>query len=166
MNRIVKRILGINPGTRYLGLAVFHDTELLDWRVKTFSGKWINEKAKRIIETIIEYIELYDINVISLKRLHPARSSNNLKFLVSKIKILATRKKVKVNQNSIKDIERFFLNDEKPNRRNLAEKIIGEYPMLIHELNRVKPRKYSYHMRAIEAVALGCMKNKQTILDL
>ena len=162
MTREAKRILGINPGTRYLGLAVFHDTELLDWRVKTFTGKWTKEKAERILEMICEYIGLYDINAISLKRLHPARSSKNLKYLVSKIKVLSTRKKVKINQNSIKELERFFIDDEKSNKRNLAEKIIGEYPLLIHELNKEKSRKNSYYMRAIEAVTLG-MKIRNAI---
>jgi len=149
------KILGINPGTRYLGFAVLYGQELMDWRVKTFRGKWTKEKAERIIEIISEQIELYDINTIAMKRLHPARTSKNLKLLVSKITALARRKRMKVKSHSINELERFILAEEKPNKRNLAEKIIKEYPMLVHELNKEKSRKYSYYMRAIEAVALG-----------
>jgi len=155
MNRRPLKIIGINPGTRYLGIAVLQDSELLDWRVKTFRGKWRKEKAERILEMLCEHIKLYEINAIALKRLHPARISKNLKTLVSMIKVLAKRKKVKFNQYSIEELERCFLEGEKYNKRNLAEKIIEEYPMLIHELNKEKSRKHSYYMRAIEAVALG-----------
>ncbi len=162
MNRKPLRIIGINPGTRYLGIAVFYDTDLLDWRVKTFRGKWAKEKAGRILEMLSEHIKLYDINALAIKKLHPSRSSKNLKLLVSKIKALARRKRIKVKSFSIYELERFFLADEKANKRNLADKIIKEYPMLVHELNKEKSRKHCYFMRAIEAIALG-MKIKNAI---
>ena len=34
-------IIGINPGTRYLGISVFHGSELRDWRVKVVQGKTV-----------------------------------------------------------------------------------------------------------------------------
>lgn len=157
MNRIVKRILGINPGTRYLGLAVFNDSELLDWRVKTFTGKWTKEKAGRILEIISEHIKLYNINALAIKKLHPSRASKNLKVLVSTIKALERRKRINCESYSIKETEHFFLDGEKSNKRNLAERVVAEYPVLVHEYNKEKARKHSYYMRTIEAVALGMM---------
>jgi len=162
MKREAKRILGINPGTRYLRLAVFHDTELLDWRVKTFRGKWSKKKEKRILEIITEQIELYDINGLAIKKLYPSRGSKNLKLLVSRIKALAKRNRIMVQSFSINQLERYYLSDEKPNRRNLAEKIVSEYPVLVHELEKEKSHENSYHLRMFEAVALGMMvKNHQ-----
>jgi len=150
-----KRILGINPGARYVGLAVFHETDLLDWRIKTFTGKWTKEKAEKIIEMLSEHIENYDINALAIKKLHPARTSKNLKILVYKIKNLAKRKRIECESYFIKEIEHVFLDGEKLNKRNLADRVVAEYPMLVHELNIEKSRKNSYFMRAIEAVALG-----------
>jgi len=157
MIRNTLKILGINPGTRYLGIAVLHDSELLDWRVKTFRGKWTKEKAERILDVIGEHIELYDINRIALKKLHPSRSSKNLKLLVSRIKALANKNRIKVRSYSINMLERFFLVDEKSNKKNLAEKIVSEYPVLIHELEKEKSNRNSYYLRIFEAVALGMM---------
>ncbi len=162
MAREANRILGINPGTRYIGIAVFCDSELLDWRVKTFKGKWTEEKAGRILEMIGEYIELYDINALVIKKLHPARTSKNLKNIVSNIKALARKKRIESKSYSIKEIEHVFLDDEKRNKRNLADKVVVEYPMLIHELNKEKSRKHHYFIRALEAVALG-MKVKNAL---
>lgn len=148
------KIIGINPGTRYLGIAVFQETELLDWRIKVFKGKWSKEKISKILEILNEYTELYEINTISLKRLHPSRSSKNLKLLVSRIKALAKRNGIKVHQYSIKELEKFFLNDEKLNKKNLAEKIALEYPVLNHEFEKENSHKNPYFIKMFEAVAL------------
>jgi len=155
------RIIGINPGTRYLGLAVFQDRSLFDWRIKLLDGKWSKKKSDKVIDIISEYIGLYDLNTIALKKLHPSRSSKNLRLLVSKIKALAARKKIKVYQYSIKKLEKFFLTDERHNKKTLAEKMVSDYPCLIHELEKEKAHKNPYHLRMFEAVALGaaCFHN-------
>jgi hypothetical protein len=149
------KIIGINPGTRYLGIAVFQDAELLDWRVKVFKGKCSKEKIGKILEIISEYIELYDLNTIALKRLHPSRSSKNLELLVLRIKALAKKNKIKVYQYSIKGLEKFLLEETKHNKKNLAEKMASDYPCLVHELEKEKTHKNRYHQRMFEAVAVG-----------
>ena len=120
-------------------------------------GKWSKKKIDRVIDMICEYIELYDLNTIVLKKLHPSRSSNNLRLLVSRIKSLAVRKKIKVYEYSIKELEEIFINDERHNKKNLAEKMVSDYPCLIHELEKEKAHKNRnpYHLRMFEAVALG-----------
>lgn len=152
--------MGINPGTRYLGLAVLHGSDLLDWRVKTFRGKWTKEKAKRILEIISEKIKLYEINNISLKKLHPSRRSRNLAKLVNKIKELARRRIIKIYQYSIKEIEKLSIEDKKLNKRNLIEAIVNRYPILHHDLNKEKILKNSYYFRIFEAVALASTSSK------
>ena len=157
------RIIGINPGTRYLGLAVFQDRSLFDWRIKLLDGKWSKKKIDKVIDVISEYTEIYDLKIIALKKLHPAHSSKNLRLLVSRIKSLALRKKIKVYQYSIKELEEFFLIDEKHNKRTLAEKMVSDYPFLVNELEKEKAHKNKnpYHLRMFEAVALGaaCFHN-------
>lgn len=155
MSREPNRILGINPGTRYLGLAIFDGSNLLEWRVKTFTGKWTKEKADRILDIIREQIELYDISAIAIKKLHPSRSSGNLKLLVSRMVVLGKKKRIKVESYSIKELEKLFITKGKLNKQNLAEKVVVEYPMLIREIQKDKENNISYHLRVIEAIALG-----------
>jgi Holliday junction resolvasome RuvABC endonuclease subunit len=149
------RIIGINPGTRYLGLAVFQDRSLVDWRIKRLDGKWSKDKINKAIGVISEYIDLYDLNTVALKRLHPARSSKNLRLMVSRIKALARRKKLKASQFSIKELEKSLLEEAKHNKENLAEKMVSDYPCLVHELEKEKAHKNPYQLRMFEAVALG-----------
>jgi len=118
-------------------------------------GKWSKEKIDKVIDVISEYIELYDLNTIALKKLHPSHSSKKLGLLVSKIKSLAQRKKIKVYQYSIKELEDFFLTDERHNKKTLAEKTVSDYPFLVNELEKEKAHKNAYHLRMFEAVALG-----------
>lgn len=155
MIKEANRIIGINPGTRYLGIAIICDPDLLDWRVKTFTGKWSREKANRILDAIKELIELYEINTIVVKKIHPSRSSKNLNYLVYLIKAMAKRKRIRTKSYSIIELERLLIEGEKFNKKNLAAKIVAEYPALVHEKNKEDSNKNSYHQRMIEAVALA-----------
>jgi Holliday junction resolvasome RuvABC endonuclease subunit len=101
------KILGINPGTRYLGLAVLYGQELMDWRVKVLNGKWSKEKMKKAIEIISDFIERYEPSVLAIKKPHPSRRSLNLARLVAKIKVFLKRKGLKIYQYSIKDLRLF-----------------------------------------------------------
>ena len=149
------RIIGINPGTRYLGLAIFQDWNLFDWRIKNLEGKWSITKIDKVISAIKEQIELYDLNAIALKRVHPAVSSKNLRKLIDRIKSLAAGKRIKVYQYSIKEVEGILLAEGRHNKKSLAQKMAADYPVLIDELEKEKTNKNPYRMKMFEAVALG-----------
>ena len=149
------KIIGINPGTRYLGIAVFNGPELMDWRIKVLEGKWSDEKIKKAIGIMSEITERYEPNVLAIKKLHPSRRSENLLILTNKIKDFSKRNKLKVYQYSIKDIENLFLEDGKRNKGNLIEAIAKLYPILHHDLNRERKHKNPYFFRMFEAVALA-----------
>ena len=151
------KIIGINPGTRYLGIAAFEGPELMDWRIKALGGRWSKEKMKRVIKIILDFIERYEPGVLAIKRLHPSRRSRNLAQLTAKIKEFSRRKGLRVFQYSIKDMEEFFIEEDKLNKKNLAEAIASEYPVLFHEFKREKANKNDYYFRMFEAVALASL---------
>ena len=149
------RIIGINPGTRYLGVAVLYGQELLDWRIKVLDGKWSKDKIVKAIGIVSELIGQHEPEALAIKKLHLSRRSENLSRLANKIKVLARRKKLKVYQYSIKEIEDFFIEGEKLNRRNLIEAMVKLYPILHHDLNKERNHKNPYYFRMFEAVALA-----------
>lgn len=149
------RIMGINPGTRYLGIAIFLGSELREWRIKIFSGKWSKEKMEKIKETVQCFIEHYEPNILAIKKLHPSRSSKNLKYLVTRIREISRRKGLKVYQYSIKDLEKFFLLEEKTNKSKMVKVLASEYPDLFHEFKKEKSNKNPYYIRMFESVALA-----------
>ncbi len=155
MVKKITTVVGINPGTRYLGISAFHETELRDWRVKVVNGKLPKEKIERVMAIVSGFIAEYKPNALAIKRLHSSRSSYNLNMLVTKIKEFSRRKKVKVYEYSIKELEAFFSTEGKTNKKKMVEMIASKYPDLSNEFNREKKQKNPYHTRMFEAVALG-----------
>jgi len=151
------KIIGVSPGTRYVGYAIFYGSELRDWGVKNIEGKWSKEKMAKIMAFISDLIGQHSPNVLSVKTLHPSRSSPNLNRLLAKIKESAQRKRVTIRQYSIKELESFFYQNGRINKRVLAEKVAEKYSVLSHELNREKTIRNPYYIRMFEAVALGSL---------
>lgn len=138
-------------------MAVFRGNQLKDWRIKILKGRWSREKLKKALTIISTWIERYQPDLLVIKRLHPSRSSRGLNSLQTQIQRVCLRKNVTLTQHSIKYLETVFCQEERRNKRSLAEAVAADYPELYFELNIEKLRKNSYHMRMFEAVALGAV---------
>jgi hypothetical protein len=150
-------ILSINPGTKYLALAIFRDAELRDWQIKNFKGKWSPEKMNAILTAIANLISRYEVTGLALKRLGPSRSSRALDTLVLSIKKAAIQKNLIIYEYFLKELENSFCPDGKANRKILAERVFLEYPILFKEFEKEQLHKHPYYLRLFEAVALGAL---------
>lgn len=159
------KILAINPGTKYLGIAVFQNNDLRDWAIKVIPGKWSMEKLIKIQAVMSELFSQHHPDTIALKSLDPSRRSGNLESLVTEIQTMAKKKGIAVHEYSIEDLKRFYSPEERINKRMLAELVAAEYPDLFHELERelkiepVSGKKHlkKYYGRMFEAAALGAL---------
>jgi Holliday junction resolvasome RuvABC endonuclease subunit len=150
-------ILAINPGSKYLGIAVLQGEILKDWRIKVLKGKWSKEKYARAEKIITGLIKYHRPDVLALKKLHASRSSLDLSYLVERIKDMALKTKMPVRQYAIQEIKDFFSPAERINKKGLAGIIAVRLPDLYHDLEKEKARKNPYLLRMFEAVALGIM---------
>jgi Holliday junction resolvasome RuvABC endonuclease subunit len=148
------KIIGINPGTRYIGFAIFQGSDLIDWGIKNLPDRWSRDKLKIAMGFISDMIGHNEIDILSIKKLHPSRSSHSLNQLANKIKELAKRKRIKVHQYSIEDMKAFF-HSERINKRQLSEMVTSDYPVLHYELEKEKAIMNPYYIRMFEAEALG-----------
>lgn len=156
MTRELIKILGINPGTRYLGIAVIYGQELIDWRIKVLEGKWSERKINKAKDILSDIIERYEPNVLVIKKLHPARRTENLLKLLNMIKNFARLRRLKVYQYSIKEIEKHSLEKGRLNKQNLLNTMLKQYPALQNDFKNMQCHMNSYYLRAFEAVALAC----------
>jgi len=138
-----------------MGFALFRGPELRDWGVKNIGGK-SKEKMGKAMTIISGLLGQHEPDVLALKELHPSRSSSNLNRMVARTKELAKRKGVRICQYPIKELESGF-HSEKINRRELAEIVASDYPVLSHDLNKEKTIRNPYYIRMFEAVALGSL---------
>lgn len=152
-----KTIVGVNPGSRYLGIAVFHGLTLVDWRIRVLKGSWSGKKMEKAISTIRQLIDRYHPEALAIKQLHPARTSKQVSLLADRIRNEFEQAGIPVYRYSIKQMEARFLPDTPLNRRELSREIAAQYPDLLDELHKETAAKNPYHHRMFEAVALGAL---------
>jgi hypothetical protein len=141
-------VLAINPGSRYLGIAVFVGDELRDWAVR-------QAKRERIREIISEYINQYGVHVVALKKFHPSRTSRELRTIISSSQGIAKKAGLAVREYSIGEVEAALLPEKKKNKRLLMEEVVARYPFLSNELQQEQKNKRPYLTRMFETVGIG-----------
>jgi Holliday junction resolvasome RuvABC endonuclease subunit len=149
-------VIGINPGSRYLGVAVIRDGDLREWNVKVFKRKRTQKKLQSAEKILLELIDLYDPTALSIKVLHPSRRSKYLEEMVVMLKNIARTHRIRVVQYAIEDLKEDSSGPEViNNKRKLTETITAKYPALFHDLNRERGHRNPYHVRMFEAVSLA-----------
>lgn len=148
-------ILAINPGTKYVGIAIFQTSDLVYWGIRVLKGKWSQEKMRNIETALQNHITRYHVNLLVLKKLHASRSSKNLNYLVKLIKELARKKGIELSLYSLSDVKEFLAAGVKTNKMDIAEIVTNRYPFLVHELEREREHKHPYFVRMFEAIAAG-----------
>jgi hypothetical protein len=100
-------------------------------------------------------IARYNPEVLVIKKLHPARSSANLKNMAAGIDAYCRRRGMAVFSYSIQDLKSVLLNSSRVHKKELIKILTAEYPELAHEFKREARNRNPYFLRLFEAVALG-----------
>lgn len=156
MAKAPRTVIGINPGSRYVGYAVIRDGDLREWGVKAFLAKNSQKKFERTKKPIIELIGLYEPTVLSMKETHPSRRSPYLNKLVITLKSIGRSRKIPIFEYDIETLrEQCAGNEMITNKKKLAEAMAAEFPALNNDLAQEKKHKRPYHVIMFEAVALA-----------
>jgi len=155
MSNKLYKILAINPGSRYIGVAVFYGCTLQDWQIKNILGHPEKQKLAKVKNIVLRLIERHEPHIVVLKKLHPSRASIHLKKIANLIEKLAYQRKIRIRNYSIKQVKELIINDKPKNKARLAEVLANRYPDLMREFKKDILSKNHYHIRMFEAVALG-----------
>ncbi len=158
-------ILGISPGTRTIGMAIYKGKELADYKVKAFCASWSENKYSRILETIQEAITSNEITCIAMKIQRGYKSSSGLMKVVEGIMELAVRFGIQVKTYLIEDLHKYCSFNSAPcqNKSILASYILCKYPELIREYRKCCSTGALYYIKIFEAVA--CIHVTVGIMD-
>ncbi len=157
---MAKVLLGISPGTRVVGLAVIFKGELVEWKVKTFKETWSRDKRRMILATINSICEYHDIQVISLKKIDPLKSSIQLNRLIVSIRKQAKRNGIKIYEYSLTDLEFDLLTGRKQNKKTLSQQVVDKHPELRKEYLQERNNRKEYYTKMFEAIAIAEQYNK------
>lgn len=149
-----KNTIAINPGTRHMGIVLFRGTDLRDWRLKSYKGKWSKKKKEKILQDLFRLIEEHDVGQLVLKKLHLSRSSKGLQELERDIRTKAGRKRLGIARMTIQEVEENLGEEKLRNRKELAAAVMREYPFLFARCGD-KAERTACQLRLIETVALG-----------
>ena len=149
------RLLALNPGSRYVGTAVFHGDELVEWEVRSIREKSMKEKKEKLRTLLSGVTDAHGVNCLSVKGFHRSRTSKQLRELTRDLKAWALRRDLPVTEYTIKEIEASLLSSGRGSKRRLMEEVAARYPFLYPELEKERKNRNPYLVRMFEAVALG-----------
>jgi hypothetical protein len=153
-----KRIVCINLGTRYVGLAAFQGSDLRDWRVRSFNGKWSRGKERKIVIFLKDYLDRWQPQLVLTKEIDSSRSSSALNLLAAWLTAFLKARGIRSKRYPIGSIVSWVTGREKESRRAIGEELGRRFPALGHELRKEKAGRNPYYQRMFEAVALGSIR--------
>lgn len=150
------RILAINPGSRFVGLAVLDGTELRDWAVRSLAGKTVGKRVRSVESLVRSLAEKHSCRVIGIKS--PVnRSTESLRQVTTTVERTANSLKIDCLHYSIIDTKRSILGTSRSNKNRLIDEIVLRYPFLCHEQARLRKSRNPHYIRMFEAVAIGIL---------
>ncbi len=158
-----KAVLGISPGTRVMGLAVIHDGELLEWRVKTFKETFSKAKIEAVLEMLRKLWEYHNIDLIAIKKIDPLRNSPQLDRLMRNLVKYARRHGVKVQKYSLAELDYDMRKGKGAPKEQLAEQVAEKHAELRSAYLRERNNRKEYHIKMFEAVAIAELGYKRTL---
>src|SRR5439155_2982389 len=123
---VPKRIMAVDPGMQYLGIAVLEGEELIWYGIKTFPGRKILPYMRTEVQQYLtKLLQTYEPQVLVVEDPFYAQSllSKNLRTLTQDIKTWGRWKGVRVCSYLPTAVKAFFCRDRK-NKQSLAEALI------------------------------------------
>ena len=159
-----KRILAVNPGKRYLGVAFFEGEQLEWYRVKTFPGrKTLPHMRQEVQQYLTTLLQTYSPDTLAVEEpfYAPSLLSKNLRTLTEDIKTWGRWKRLRVCSYLPTAVKAHFCRDEQT-KQSLAYAMVERFPFLARYLSiRSCRRQYWFHV--FDAVGLGLLCHNKLV---
>lgn len=151
------KILAIDPGSRYLAVAVFENNDLVYSAVKTIKGRNTQELLQKASEIIAELIFTYQPDMVAQEKLYyiQCRTSEKLQRLTRQIKKVTQGMQVNYVEYPPTFVRQQICQQKKATKEITFKILAARYPELIVKLGTEKLGKDKYWDQLFDAVALG-----------
>ena len=145
-----------------MGLAIFKDHELLEWKVKTVNGKWNDRKLTKVLHYVSKIIGHYRSDTMVVKILHNSRSSHGLNALVHSLQLLAKQRSLAFYTCTINDLKDLYEDYNVRNKQELMHAVVLRHPELMFARDKELKNRNRYYTKMFEAVACAhsCLKKQ------
>jgi crossover junction endodeoxyribonuclease RuvC len=155
------KILAIDPGTKYIGVAFLEGIKLIYHGVKVIPNeKFPKEKLKEGREIILRLIRDYRPDVLVVERSFFAnnRTASLLHVFINEIRAIGKKKGVKVISYAPSTVRKRIAGNGRASKEELSVIIVSKYPELKVYLSQDRAWKNQHHQNMFDAIALGLME--------
>jgi Holliday junction resolvasome RuvABC endonuclease subunit len=160
------RILAIDPGTRWMGVAFLEENQLIYHGVKIIKkGNSPNDNLQNARRIVLRLIKDFKPNTVVIENafFKNNRKAYLLSVLIEEIKAISRRKRIQLISFSPSTVKKFICGNGWVSKDQVARAVAAKYPELRVYLTQDKAWKERFHCNMFDAVALGIMaeeKNK------
>jgi Holliday junction resolvasome RuvABC endonuclease subunit len=155
-----KRILAIDPGTRWMGVAMLDNGRLVHHTVKVIAKqKSPRETLQRAKSVVARLIDELDPQIVAVERTFFSKSRNatTLNALFDEIRSLTKKRKLEFVSYAPSTVKKFTCGNGWASKKEVATVVVSKYPELRVFLTQDRAWKERFHHNMFDAVAIGMM---------
>ncbi|MCA1622476.1 MAG: crossover junction endodeoxyribonuclease RuvC [Acidobacteria bacterium] len=155
-------VLGVDPGARQIGVAVFRDEELVFYAVKSFKKRREQETIRKLRKVMEKMITTYRVEFVALEEVVNIQQNKSfVKTVYEEIKDLLKKREIPTFEYHPKLIRQIICRNEKPTKRNIALLLSQKYNELVRYFNVPKLWQKRYFALLFDAIAVGLVCAKE-----
>jgi crossover junction endodeoxyribonuclease RuvC len=154
------RILAIDPGTHFMGIAFLEDGKLIYHAVKVIAkGQSPQGTLQRARDAVVRLIDDFEPNLIAVERtfFNQNRHTALLNVLFDEIRAVARRRRLAFISYAPSTIKKFTCGNGRAGKKQVATVVVSRFPELKVFLTQDRAWKERFHQNMFDAVALGLM---------
>lgn len=157
-----KRVVGISLGTRQLGIALFRQGQLSDWRIYSFKYAWSAFKKKQILRCVETIVKREQATMVALKISETEKQTPYFKELLADIEQLLFHHHIPCYCFTLPQLKSLVPIEHQKNKAAFMEGIMMLYPELRIEFQKERTNHNSYYVKIFEAIAAArlCLTTK------
>ena len=152
------RILAIDPGTHYMGVAVLDGKKLSYYGVKTLARrKSPHDTLTEGRKLIRELIDDFEPRTLAVEKTFFANNRNStlLNIFADEIVAIGKRKRLKVILLAANVVRKELCGNGWATKREVAQEVCHRFPELVPYLSSDRRWKEEFYLNMFDAVALG-----------
>lgn len=158
MNSFEQKLLALDPGTKEMGIALFHGTDLFSYRVKTFrNGRKPHALLTQARDTMVKLLEEGEPDVVVIEKPFFARTKRSalLTFLVQELRERIGEGRVTLHEYTPREVRAVLLGRPNATKRDIARFVAGRFPELARYAEPTSHWQEKYWSHVFDAAALG-----------
>jgi len=149
-------VLGIDPGARQIGVAIFCGEELQFYAVKSFKKRSRQETLRKLRKVIEKMISAYRVEVVALEKVvYVQQNKSFVKTVYEEIKDFLEKREILFYEYHPRLIRQVICQNEKPTKRNTALLLSQKYNELVRYFSVPRLWQKRYFALLFDAIAVG-----------